>query len=190
MSTPCPCWLRSMASSMRLRACAWSSSQPRAIASMGGISPTIFCVAATSSCASGPWVMISSPIIPSFLVDVAMGHAGGPSARGQHPCRRLGRGDGAVLPPRASDRDGEIALSFLDETGEEKAQEVVEACVELLELRQVVEKREDLGVEPCLPLEPLHEERVLQEPDVEDQVRLHGDAVLEAEGDDRRLQGR
>src|SRR4030095_9088479 len=185
MRIPCPCWLRSIASSIRLRACDWSSSHPSAMASMRGVSPTIFCVADTSSWASGPWVTINSPIIPSFLVDVAMRDARGPAPGREQRCRGLGRGHRAVLASRASYRDGQIALPFLDVARQEESQEVVEPLEEILVVGDVVEESQYVRVEPGLAFEALHEERVLQEADVEHQIRLHRDAVLEAERDHR-----
>src|SRR6185436_12108467 len=134
--------------------------------SMREVSPTIFCVAATSSWARGPCVTINNPIIPSFLVDVAMRDARGPPSGGQKAGGGHGGRHGAVLAARAADRDGEIALPFLDVSGQQEPEEIVHPREEFVVFGQIAQERKDLRIEPGLALQTLDEERILQETDV------------------------
>src|SRR5437773_7234545 len=85
-----------------------------------------------------------------------------------------------------ADSDGEVALPFPLVAREREGQELLDAADELDGLRvfedELLHGRIGAGEVPEL----LHEEGVLEEANVQDQVGVDGDTVLEAEGDDPR----
>src|SRR5205809_267559 len=185
--TPWPSSFLLIASSRVRLAVETSSSQPKAIASMAGTSPTILFAAATSSSARLPCVTTRSPTMRSFLLDIAMGHARRAAAFGQASCESFRGGDGAVLSSRAADRDGQVALPLPVVAGQEESHELVEAADELPVLLEVLEEAHNLGIATGLRLERLDEKGILDETNVHHDVRLHRDPVLVPEGDDRRV---
>ena len=90
-----------------------------------------------------------------------------------------------MSPPRAPERDGEIALSLALVAGQGEVEEVRQPLEELLGLVPGEDVLGDRGVRAGPVAQLLDEERVWQEPAVDGEVGVARQAVLVAEGHER-----
>src|SRR5438874_1082904 len=121
---------------------------------------------------------------PSAL-GVAMADEDGVAAVAEPSAELLDQHDRAVSPPRAPERDGEIALSLVLVAGQGEVEEVRQPPEELLGLVPGEDVLGDRGVRAGPVAQLLDEERVWQEPAVDGEVGVARQAVLVAEGHER-----
>src|SRR6266550_3454510 len=121
---------------------------------------------------------------PSAL-GVAMADEDGVAAVVEPSAELLDQHDRAVSPPRAPERDGEIALSLVLVAGQREVEEVRQPPEELLGLVPGEDVLGDRGVRAGPVAQLLDEERVWQEPAVDGEVGVARQAVLVAEGHER-----
>ena len=93
--------------------------------------------------------------------------------------------DRTVTAAGAPDPYREIRLSFRRVLRHQEPQQVQRPIQELPRRLGLVEKLPDLAVAPGMRPQVGDEVRVGQEPDIEQQVRIDGNAVLEPEAQDR-----
>src|SRR5947207_13487170 len=124
----------------------------------------------------------------SLTIDVSMDDRGRVPEGFEELAKLFDEGHGAVAPAGASDGHGQVRLALTLVERQQEAQQVAQPGEQLPCL--VVAKHEltHLLVPPVERTEPVHEVRVRQEPHVEDEVGVEGDAVLVAEGHQRRRQ--
>src|SRR5215203_1573546 len=99
--------------------------------------------------------------------------------------QRLGDSDRTMTAARASYANGQVRLSFADVLRHQKFQQVQRVLEELVRRFGAIEILEHLRVAAGMRPELRDEVWIRQEPDVEQQVRIHRNAVLEAEAEDR-----
>ena len=94
-----------------------------------------------------------------------------------------------VPPSGAAQRDGEVRLALALVERQEEGEQVFEPVHELAALRVFQDEFPHRRVATVEGAEGVHEVGVREEADVEDQVRVVGDPVLVAEGDQRDREG-
>src|SRR5688500_12190623 len=119
--------------------------------------------------------------------DVAVADLGVPAGLAQPAREALDDGDGAVPAAGAADRHREVAAVLGAVARQQVEQQIGEPRHQLVVIRLGVEVRDDPVVLAGERAQAGNEVRIGQEAHVEQQVRAGGDAVLEAEGDEREL---
>src|SRR5687768_9189095 len=190
-NTPPPASTRSMARAMALVATATSSCQPMDTAVNRGRSPTIISVALSSSVASIPWVITTTPTATPVdglgdpVSDISFFPMPHPQLHTARATKRSSQGLGdrhaAVAATGAADRDRQIRFSLGDVLRQEKLHQRLRQDHEAFGRGLTEDMLRDLRVQSCQWAQGGHEVRILQEADIEHKVRVRRDAALERE---------
>src|SRR5579863_9318011 len=94
------------------------------------------------------------------------------------------------MPPAgAAERNGEIAFAFGNIMRDQIQQQAFDATEEFAGLREGADVARDAGIFAAELAQARNKMRIGQEADIEDQVRVRGNAVAKAEADDGNEQG-
>src|SRR5579871_1310157 len=202
MSTPEPLSTRAIAA--RMRAAMSSGGSPASVttASIASTGPSTLSSAWTISAPRRPWPTTTIPTIPAktlpsprggeqaaaaraaaLALDVAMAHEDVLPGLLEPAAQLLDQHHRAMAPPRAAERDREVALPLALVARQREQQQGVDAVEELLRVVAPQHPVCDARVEPGTVPQLLDEEGVGEEPAVDHEVGVARQAVLVAEGD-------
>src|SRR5208282_6489836 len=129
-----------------------------------------------------------APASRNRLIKVAVHNLGGVPFARKGAANHFRQGDGPVPPSRASERDGQIALSFPDVMRDQIREQVLDPAKEFAGLWKGTDVASDATVLAAERAEAQDEVRVRQKPHVENKVRIGGNSVAEPEAYHRNKQ--